>query len=370
VNIAIMLDTLGLGGAERQAIVCVAELRKLGHFVDLIYYHPICEYRDLLERVNIEPIYVESSTFGQRCCHLRTLFRSRNYHVVHGFKMAAEAYAAVAGTWARVPYRFGSFRNIYNLSFPFCVLHYMVDKFLDGWIVNSNAGAETLAQHTGISPRKIRVLPNGVYAEMFHTSMPPKEAKARLGLRDDAIIVTMMARLEPAKNHRMLIQVASKVVREVPQVCFLAVGKGSLQNDLVDFAAREGLADKVLFLGHRSDVAEILAATDISVLTSNYEGLPNVIIESMAAGKPILCTNYQGFEQILTHEANALISPCGDVQAFSEQVVRLTRDPCLRNRLANTARRYAQTHFSPETMARNLQAIYLHSAGNRSTGLF
>ncbi len=363
-NIAIMLDTLGLGGAERQAIVCVAELRKLGHLVDLIYYHPVSEYRELLERLEIEPIYVESTTFAQRCLCLCRLFRNRKYDVVHGFKMAAEVYAAVAGTLARVPCRLGSFRNIYNLSFKYRVLHYVVDKFLDGWIVNSKAGADTLAQYTRIAPRKIQVLPNGVYAEMFSTPTPVNEAKARLGLREGSTVITMVARLEPAKNHRMFIQVASKVVRQVPQAYFLAVGKGSLKNSLLALVAAEGLAERVFFLGQRSDVAEILAATDISVLTSNHEGLPNVILEAMAAGKPVLCTNYQGCEQILTNEANALISPCGDADAFAEQLLRLIRDPELRSRLASNAQQSAQMHFSPQTMARNLQAIYLRCRSN------
>lgn len=367
-NIAIMLDTLGVGGAERQAIVCVAELRKLGHLADLIYYHPVSEYRELLERVNIQPIYVEATTFAQRCCRLRTLFRKRRYDVVHGFKMAAEVYAAVAGTWARVPYRFGSFRSIYDLSFRYRLLHYVVDKFLDGWIVNSKAGADTMAQSTRIAARKIQVLPNGVYDEMFATPMPANKAKARLGLSDDSIVVTMVARLEPGKNHRLLIQAAKEVVGQTPHVVFLVVGKGSLQNELVAVAAREGLADKLLFLGHRSDVAEILAATDISVLTTDYEGLPNAIVESMAAGKAILCTKYQGSEQILIHESNALVSPCGQAGAFAQQLLRLIRDQSLRTRLANNARQYAETHFSAETMARNLQAIYLHCQTNGSNG--
>ena len=357
-NIAIMIGTLAIGGAERQAIVCVTELRKLGHFADLIYYHPECEYRELLQRMKIEPIYVEADTFAQRCYRLHTLFQNRKYDVVHGFSLAAEVYTAVAGTWARVTYRFGSFRSIYNLSFRYRVLHYVVDKFLNGWIVNSKAGAESLARCAGISARKIRILPNGVDAEAFYSPMSAKEAKARLGLREDSIVILMIARLESSKNHQMFIQVAGKVGRQVPQVCFLAVGKGSLKNDLVNLAAREGLADKVLFLGQRSDVAEVLAAADISVLTTNYEGLPNAIVESMVAGKPILCTNYRGCEQILTHEINALISPCGDVDAFAEQLLRLISDPSLRNRLANNARQYAKIHFSPEAMARNLEGIY------------
>lgn len=223
-----------------------------------------------------------------------------------------------------------------------------------------------MAQRTRIAPRRIQVLHNGLCAELFCPPMPAKAAKAALGFPEESIIITMMARLEPAKNHRMLIEVANQVVRQEPRARFLAVGKGSLMKPLVELASAQGLADKVLFLGQRSDVGEILAATDISVLTSDYEGLPNVIIESMAAGKPIVCTNYQGSEEIMSHESTALISPCGDADAFAEKVLRLIRDISLRNRLSSNAQRYAHEHFSPATMARELEAIYLRFQQTRS----
>src|SRR5438270_8572982 len=132
-----MVDTLSVGGAERQAILCVSELRKLGHLADLIYYRPAVEYAPMLQRLNLSPVYVQADSFLQRCSRLRRLFRQRQYDVIHGFKMAAEVYAALAGGWAGVPHRFGSFRSIYDLGPKYCLLHYIVGKFLDGWIVNS-----------------------------------------------------------------------------------------------------------------------------------------------------------------------------------------------------------------------------------------
>ncbi len=366
-NIAIMVDTLAVGGAERQAILCVSELRKLGHSADLIHYHPKVEYGQMLEHLRVKPIYVPGTSFSQRCRRLRSLFVEHNYDVVHGFKMAGEVYAAVAGTWAGVPRRFGSFQSIYDLSFRYCLLHYLVDKFLDGWIVNSKAGAESMAQHTRISPRKILVLHNGLCTEMFSTPLCREEAKARLQIPEDSIVVTMIARLEPGKNHQMLIDVANQVIRQAPKTYFMAVGKGSLKTSLQDYSSAQGLPGKVLFLGQRPDIAEILAATDISVLTTDFEGLPNAIIESMGAGKPIVCTSYAGCGEIMTHGETALISPCGDANAFAENVLRLIRDQSLRNQLACAGRQYAQKYFSAQTMAKNLEAIYyLRFKGNRS----
>lgn len=362
-KIGIIVGALWIGGTERQAILCVSELRKLGHSVDLIHYYPKVQYLEMLAHLQVTPIYVPASGFLQKCRRLRALFLEREYDVVHGFSMASEVYAAVAGSWARVPYRFGSFRSMYSLGLHYRLFHYVVDKFLDGWVVNSKPSAESMARKARISPNKIRVLPNGVLCEMFSSPMNSREAKARLGLPGDALVVTMLARLERPKNHRMLIDVAVCVLEQAPQARFLLVGGGAMEKALHEYTLERGVSDKVAFLGKRSDVAEILAATDVSVLTSDIEGMPNAIIEAMAAGKPIACTDYPGFEQVLTHESNALISPRGDVNAFAQNLLLLIATPLLRERLGNTARKDAQERFSTERMAKNLEQIYLTLGG-------
>jgi glycosyltransferase involved in cell wall biosynthesis len=319
----------------------------------------------MLQRLNLSPVYVQADSFLQRCSRLRRLFRQRQYDVIHGFKMAAEVYAALAGGWAGVPHRFGSFRSIYDLGPKYCLLHYIVDKCLDGWIVNSKIGADSMAQRTRISPGKIFVLRNGINCELFSSTVPAGSAKAALGLPGDSIVVTMVARLEPGKNHHMLIDAAAIVLREVPKARFLVVGKGSMGEVLPQYAQQAGVAARVSFLGERSDVAEILAATDISVLSTNFEGMPNTLLEAMAAGKPIICTSYPGAQEILAHESNALLSPCGDPAGFARNILRVIQDPSLGQRLAGTGHQIVRQNFSNETMARNLEAIYQRFIGSR-----
>lgn len=358
-NIAILIDTLAVGGAERQAILCVSELRKLGHSVDLIHYHPVKEYGTMLQSLGIHPIYVSGQSFFQRCLRLRRLFRERSYEVVHGFKMAAEVYAAVAGTWARVPHRFGSFRSIYALGFTHRALHCLVDKFLEAWIVNSKAGAESMARCVGISSDKIQILHNGILNEMFLSPVSPELARARIGIPKDSLVVSMIARLQPGKNHRMFIDAAKEVLLELPNVSFLIVGAGPLKAELERYVADRGMSRNILFLGLRTDIPDILAATDVSALTTDFEGLPNTIIESMAAGKAIACTAYSGWDEIMADGQNALISECGDAKRFGANVLRLLRDDALRDRLATAAKAHAHRHFAPGAMARKLEAVYM-----------
>jgi glycosyltransferase involved in cell wall biosynthesis len=312
----------------------------------------------MLEDLKLKPIYVQADPFFQRCNKLHSLFKERNYDVVHGFKMAAEFYAAVAGKWAGILNRFGSFRAFYNMGYKYRIYHYCIDKLLCGWIVNSKAIADSMACSTGISRERIAVLYNGISSEKFHVALSAREAKARLKLPEDAITVAMIARIEPAKDYKMLIDAANIVVRQEPQALFLIVGQGSMEKEIREYVHTLGLSEKVVFLGRRADIPEILAAVDISVLASNSEGLPNTIIEAMAAGKSIVCTDYLGYEEIMTHEENAIISPCGNTDKFAENILRLIRDEPLRRRISHNALQYAQKQFLPEIMAKNLENIY------------
>lgn len=357
-KIAILVDSLAVGGAERQAILCVAELRKLGHQVDLVYYNDRLEYSAMLRELEVTPVLVEASGFTERCKRLAAFLKNGRYDVVHGFKMAAEVYAAVAGKWAGVPHRFGCHRTVYSLGWKFRLLHFLLDKLLEGWIVNSQATAESMSRLVWISRSKIKVLYNGISPGQYVSSVSAEQARVNLGFEPNSVLITMIARLEPEKNHAMLLAVARRVLREIPDARFLVVGQGSLQAELQRQAAALKIADRVSFLGLRSDVAELLAATDISVHTSSAEAVPNAIIEAMSAGKPIVCTRYYGASEIMSHGRNALLAPCGDVDLFAYYLLCLIRDSGLRRTLGENARRYAESAFAPAEMARRLEAIY------------
>jgi glycosyltransferase involved in cell wall biosynthesis len=185
------------------------------------------------------------------------------------------------------------------------------------------------------------------------------EAKEKLGLSCETLVITMVGRLEQQKNYPMLLEVAKRVISKAPKAHFLVVGKGSQDRALHQLMSDLGLQHAVSFLGQRSDIGDLLAATDISVLTSNYEGLPNVIIEAMGAGKPIVCTEYPGAREIMSDGENALLSPCEDIDMFSHKVLMLIGDPSLRQKLARAAASSAERQFSAGSMARRLESIYL-----------
>jgi len=118
------------------------------------------------------------------------------------------------------------------------------------------------------------------------------------------------------------------------------------------------VSEAVRFLGDRSDIADILAATDVSVLTSHYEGLANALIEAMSAGVPVVSTDYAGVEELLTDGRQGFIVPRGDAAAMARRVCQLLDDPGLRERMRREGIESAEQRFSIEAMAGSLRLVY------------
>src|SRR5262249_25962451 len=121
-----------------------------------------------------------------------------------------------------------------------------------------------------------------------------------LGVDEASTLVGVLARLEPVKGHHYLIEAAARVVTAHPKAHFVLIGEGALKAEIESQAARLGLADRIHLLGHRAEGARLIAACDLAVLPSLHEGLPNAVIEAMAAGVPVVATAVGGTAELIT----------------------------------------------------------------------
>ena len=197
-------------------------------------------------------------------------------------------------------------------------------------VSNSEAG---LAWHRrlGYRPRRALVIPNGYDTSRFR---PDPEAGAalrrRLGWPADAVIVGMVARVDPAKDHAGFLEA---IGRGPPALHAVLIGQGT-----ESLAIPPPLAGRVAALGVRADVAALTAGFDIACLASFTEGFPNVVAEAMACGVPCVITDSGGVGLFAKHNVNALISPPGDAESLASHVIRLLEDKALRQRLSQSCR--------------------------------
>jgi L-malate glycosyltransferase len=361
-RVAIVIDSLNRGGAEHQALNAVLQLTRCGIDAELIHYHA---HRPGLDGYDHPALREAKVTFLPKngrplrfLRQLRSYLRARRCDVVHGFKEASAIYACPAGWMAGTPAVLGGCRGQYQEKGLTRLCHRTVNRISSGWIVNSQAIADSLVQRLGARCDRIFVVYNGLDAGVFVSSLSPAEARRRLGLPVDSETVSILARLRPEKNHVMFLEMAACLLNRRPGVRFLIIGDGELRPALEGRAASLGITNSVLFLGNRDDVRDILAATDLSVLTSPFEGLSNALLESMAAGKPIVTTDYPGVDELVATGEFGIVTPVGNAEAMALAVENLLDDADRRKRMSQQARATVVQRFSVEAMGARLIEVY------------
>jgi len=363
-KIALVVDSLSKGGAEHQALLSARLLALRGCEIELIRYHLAEDEYNPSSCAPARAVLIEKRgrpvRFFLRLVHH---LRRGRFDIVHAFKETPCIYGCLAAALARVPVRLPSYRTQVALPGLTRRLLQIVDRMSAAWIPNSPAVAETLVEYLGVDRSRLHVVPNGVDASALVSNLTPLEAKRRVGVPEGAPTVAIIAALRPEKNHDMFVRMAGEVHRACPEVHFLIVGDIDRSDDtaharLQKLAANCGVENHIHFLGQRSDLADVLAAVDVSVLTSEHEGLSNALLESMAAGKAVVTTDYRGADAVVTHDVDGLITPRGDAPAMAECVKRLILDEGLRARFGQAARRMVAERFSLDGMADALIAVY------------
>jgi glycosyltransferase involved in cell wall biosynthesis len=175
--------------------------------------------------------------------------------------------------------------------------------------------------------------------------------------------VTQIGNFKPQKAPLDFVRVAAAVAAEVAEVRFVMAGDGPLRPRAEALAAQLGIAHRTVFCGWWDDMPGLLDATDLSVLTSRHEGLPRAVVESLAAGVPVVATAVDGTPEVVHHGANGLLAPAGDVRALAAAVTRVLREPGLRRRLAAAAGD-GLDDFDIDIMVRQQEDLYRWLSGS------
>jgi glycosyltransferase involved in cell wall biosynthesis len=224
---------------------------------------------------------------------------------------------------------------------------------IDRYVAVSNDVARRLRTSLSVPTSRIRVVRNGIQLAPFDR---PARASLRAALtrgRDRPLVLTL-ARLDWQKGLPYLLQAAAMV----PEAIFLLAGDGPERAALETQAQALNLNDRVVFLGFRDDIPDLLAACDMFVLPSLVEGFPLAVMEAAAAGKPVIATAIGGTEEAVLHGETGLLVPPADPTALAAAVRNLLADPALAGRLAAAGKARAQREFAAETMVRRVTEVY------------
>lgn len=210
----------------------------------------------------------------------------------------------------------------------------------------------------GIDSDKLRLVYNGIFPLRQLEYDERTALRKQMGIMPGNIVVGMVARLEPVKNHEMFLEAAKVIDTICPEALFLIVGSGSAEEELRQKAVYNGISDKVLFTGYINDVNDIMNVIDIHVLTSKKEALSISLLEAMSLEKPVAATDSGGPGEFIENGKNGLLVGVDDTVNLTMGIVRLIQRSDIRRRMGEAAKQTVLKQFLAENMARNIEKIY------------
>jgi glycosyltransferase involved in cell wall biosynthesis len=349
-----MINSFETGGSERQFAALARALDPGSFNLHLGCIRPGGALPDGLGEVPRFPL--GGSLYGLQSLRARfrlaRQLRRQEIGVAHSFDFYTNLTLIPAALVARVPVVIGSHRQIGDLltSSQFRAQLAMF-RCCHAVVCNSHAAAARLLEH-GFSSHKVVVIGNGLPPEAFAEARPAFPRVA--GLLRVGMIARMNARY---KNHSGFLRAAAQLRGKFPRLEFLLVGDGPLRSELEREAEALGMRDQVIFLGDRQDITAILASLDVSVLTSSSESLSNVILESMAAGIPVVAHAVGGNSELVMPGRGILVA---DQQegALASAIEGLLRDAALRAELGRNGKQFAEMGFGLASVRDRYQALY------------
>lgn len=235
----------------------------------------------------------------------------------------------------------------------------LLSRLTDRAIAVSQSTADFLVGQRFVPRERVELIWNGAPLDTFAPATPQRAhaVRAALGLPADAPVIGAIARLNEQKGHRYLLDAAAIVLAARPDVRVLIAGDGDLMQPLQSQAAALGIADRILFAGHRDDVPDLLGAIDVFCISSIYEGTPLTLFEAMAAGKTIVSTAVDGCREVLEDGATGLLVPPRDPAALAAALLRVICDGGEARALGEAAQR-ASARYDVAQCVRRMEAVY------------
>ena len=296
-----------------------------------------------------------------RLIHLTASLRP---DVIHGYLFGPNLFAAIAGRLCGVRVVVVAKRNVDRFETKRQVL---VQRIAHRLATHVTAVSDVVADTSvalGVPRSRVTVIPNGVDIDRFGG---PALTMAELGLVADGPVIGSVGCLELRKDYGTLLDALARLDRRGMHVHALLVGEGREHAMLLERARTLGLASRVHFLGERPDVERLLPLMDVFVLSSREEGIPNALLEAMAAGRPAVATAVGGTPEVLEDGRTGWLVPAEDADALAAALAEALGDRPEAARRAGAARVEMREHRSIDAMARRHEAFYAMALGRERT---
>lgn len=306
---------------------------------------------------------------------LYKLLKKEKYDIVHTHSSKTGILGRIAARLAGVPcvvhtvhgFAFESTKRK-SVKLVYKWLEIFAAKCTTRLICLHNEDKEICIKELYVDPMKISVIPNGVDLEKFAPAINKGDLKEKiLGLKRNNFVFTMVGRLWPQKNPLYFAEAAKYIIENnlIPDSVFVIVGDGELMNDLkYNYQTDMNLKKRLLLLGWRNDIPNILKASDVFVLPSLWEGMPLAILEAQSTGLPCIVSNINGNNCLVKNEFDGFLIELNDIDSFINALVRVTDDKVL-NIMSKNCRNKIVNEFNIVKRVDKIKDLYIDMVVNK-----
>jgi glycosyltransferase involved in cell wall biosynthesis len=361
-SIALMIESVYLGGAEMVVYQLALALRARGHVV-----HPVVPNNRegwLIEALRAEGFPVHRYDLRRPIdagfpARLATLIAGLNVDVVHSHEFVMSVYGTAAARRLGVP-------HVITMHGNQGTTDKLQRRVALRWAIRHSRATVAVSRDTrqhfearlGIRDGSLQVIPNG----MPERSGDRDRIRTELGLSASEVLLLSVGNLSPRKAHHVLVSALTQLHESEPNLPWrlAIVGDGPERPRLEAAIQASGLEKRIHLLGTRTDVPDLQAAADVFVLPSLWEGLPLAILEAMFAGNAVIASNISGIPEAIEDGKQGLLTPPGDPTALAEAIAKVLRQPEYRLQLGAAALEHARNHFTIDVMTSAYERLYEH----------
>ena len=360
-NILYVIDNLRHGGAQKALLYLVRAL-------DRTKAQPIIwclggtsrfeqHFRD--EGVEVIRFSKPSMCTGIPLLQMLRRMRRERVHIVHTFLFHSDNLGRTLAHLAKVPVIISSVRatNI-RKRYWMLALDRSTAPLADAVVAVSHRTLEYAIVHEGVSSDRSLVIPNGIDTSSLDYTISGERVRRELGIAPDQPVVGTTGRLHEQKGHRFLLEAAATILKQMPRTVFLIAGFGPLREKLERMAESLGVAEQVKFLGYRTDVPELLAAMDLFVLSSLYEGMSNALLEAMAMAKPCVASDVDGNVELVVDGVTGILVPASNSAALAAASLKLLKSPEEARAMGLRGRERVEKEFSLDRTIKEHGRLY------------
>jgi glycosyltransferase involved in cell wall biosynthesis len=372
VKILYVISELTLGGAQKQLVELARQLAARGHEIKIYTLNDDVPRRAELAGSGVELIVDQKQSRLDLAVlrRLRAAILAWRPDVVHGFLFDGHLYSRIAAAGTGIPVLNSERSHGYRLSPLQHVAHRLTRTLARGVVANTHAGAAFAQRLFALPAGDVHVVWNGVRVEdLERSARTAVDYRFRFFGQRDVRVACLVGAIKPAKDYHLALQTAARLIAADPAWRVLFIGDrlaasgryrpnrgsdtGDYKDSVLGHYERLDLSEKIKFAGLRTDVPAIVRQCDVLYVTSGHEGFPNVVLEAMALGVPVVSTEYSDIRRILPCEWQVVAerSP----QALADAVLRAARE---RDAVATRQRQWVLANATVELAAAGLERIY------------